>query len=121
MNLSIPMRHFVAIVALLALTLAMPRSACEVLAPLLPASASVSLPDHDPAAGSPAGHGRHVVSHKAGVSAIPAAANGMPLVAVAVAAAFAVPVVSFATRSAVHRVAPAPPRSYYARSARILR
>lgn len=123
MTLPISMRRSVAIVALLALSLLLLRSACDVVALQLPESQapSLSVLHHDSGANTDTGDRLQVGSHGASLTAVPSVANGQPLAAAPMSAALAVPALVFLSRLAAPGAAPPPPRSYYLRSARILR
>lgn len=122
MTLPIAMRRTVAIAAVLALSLLLLRSACDVLAFQLPGSEPIalSLVHHDSIQKSHPGDALHVGSHEATVAAIPAPANG-PLIFAPLGAVLAFLVLAVVSPIAPQGVAAPPLRSYYARSARILR
>ncbi len=123
MTLPMAMRRSVAIAAVLALSLLLLRSACDVLAFQPPASepGALSLGHHDSVPKSHPGDALHVGSHEASVAAIPAAANAQPLIVAPLGAVLVVPAFAFLLSRTALAESTAPPRSYYARSARILR
>jgi len=122
--MAISMRRSVVMVAVLALSALLLQSACNVLALQLPGSQapSLSVLHHDSGGSRGNGHSLHMGSGDPGLNAAAsAAANGQPLAAAAMSSAFAAPALVFVSRLAAPGAALAPPRSYYARSARILR
>ena len=108
MRLSISIRRYVAIAALVAVSVLLLRPVCDALSlHSTPSQAAPMASMHHDSDGS--------------VSAVASAAKGIALDAAPVGAMLVVPVFAFLSRVAAPGAAAPPPRSYYARSARILR
>ena len=123
MTLPLSMRRSVAILAVLALSLLLLRPACDVLALQLPDSQAGSLSSlhHDSGTAAKADHAFQVGSHEASLSTVAKAASSVPLAAAPMSAALVLPALVFLSRLTAPGAAPPPSRSYYIRSARILR
>lgn len=123
MKLPISVHRYLAIIGVVALSLLLLRPACDVLALQLDASppSSMAVVHHDSGAGPEHGHTVQLGSHGASLAAVASAAKSLPLPAVPVSAALAVPALVFSSRITAPGAGSAPPLSYYARSARILR
>jgi len=117
------MRRSVAILAVLALSLLLLQPACDVLALQLPDSQAESLSSlhHDSGATAETADSFQVGSHGASLAALGSAAKGLLIAPASIGLALAVPALVFLSRVAPPGAAPPPPRSYYIRSARILR
>jgi hypothetical protein len=118
MRPSISLRRYVAIAAMAVLSVLLLRPACDVLALQSNGAhtASVALLHHD-AGASAAFH----AGSQGAITAVASAARNITFDAAPIGAALAVPVLVFFSRVAAPDAAAPPPRSYYARSARILR
>lgn len=123
MTLPLSMRRCAAIIAVLALSLVLLRPACDVLALQLPDSQAGSLSSlhHNSGTSAKTDHAFKVGSHEAGLSTVAKAASGVPLAAAPMSAALVLSALVFLSRFTAPGAAPPPLRSYYARSARILR
>ncbi|TAK88078.1 MAG: hypothetical protein EPO20_01190 [Betaproteobacteria bacterium] len=108
MRLSISLRRYVAIAALAALSVLLLRPVCDVLT--LHSTPSQAAPMAS----------MHHDSHES-VSAVASAAKAVALDAAPVGTLLVVPAFAFLSRVAAPDAAAPPSRSYYARSARILR
>jgi hypothetical protein len=113
---SISLRRYVAIAAVVALSVLLLRPVCDVQAVPLkgPQPASLALLHHD------SGAAFHVGSHGT-LPTVASVVKGAAFDAAFIGATLVVPALVFLSRVAAPDAAAPPPRSYYARSARILR
>lgn len=123
MTLPTSMRRYVAIAAVIAFSLLLLRPACDVLALQLPGTqgAAVAQLHHDSGPGAERGDVLQIGSHGASLAAVGSAAKGLLIAPASISLALAVPALVLLSRVAPPGAAPPPSRSYYIRSARILR
>lgn len=122
--MKLPMHRYVAMIAAAALSLLLLRPACDILALQLQGSQAPSalLLHHGSGAHAERGAAFQAGSHGSSLTAVASAAKGLLPDVAPMGPALAVPaLVVFFRVTAPNAAPPPPPRSYYVRSARILR